>query len=43
MLRVAARDLAGATLEDVVAEISHVAEACLEAACRLAPATSAWR
>ena len=36
MLRVAARDLDGAALEDVVAEISRVAEACLEAACRLA-------
>ena len=36
MLRVAARDLNGASLEDVVEEISHVAEACLEAACRLA-------
>ncbi|HEY2803619.1 MAG TPA: bifunctional glutamine-synthetase adenylyltransferase/deadenyltransferase, partial [Actinomycetota bacterium] len=32
MLRVAARDLAGAPLEDVVAEISDVAEACIEAA-----------
>ena len=36
MLRVAARDLGGATLEDVVAEISSVAEACLSEACRLA-------
>ena len=36
MLRVAARDLDGASLEDVVEEISRVAEACLEAACRLA-------
>ena len=35
MLRVAARDLDGAGLEDVVAEISRVAEASLEAACRL--------
>jgi glutamate-ammonia-ligase adenylyltransferase len=35
MLRVAARDLDGASLEDVVEEISRVAEACLEAACRL--------
>jgi glutamate-ammonia-ligase adenylyltransferase len=35
MLRVAARDLDGAELEDVVAEISRVAEACLEAVCRL--------
>ncbi len=34
MMRVAARDLAGAGLEDVVAEISAVAEACLEAAAR---------
>ena len=36
MLRVAARDLDGASLEDVVEEISRVAEACLEAALRLA-------
>ena len=36
MLRVAARDLDGASLEDVVEEISRVAEACLEAACQLA-------
>ena len=36
MLRVAARDLSGATLEEVVAEISSVAEACLSEACRLA-------
>ena len=35
MLRAAARDLNGAALEDVVAEISRVAETCLEAACRL--------
>jgi glutamate-ammonia-ligase adenylyltransferase len=34
MLRVAARDLGGAPLEDVVAEISAVADACLELACR---------
>ena len=34
MARVAARDLGGAALEDVVAEISAIAEACLEAACR---------
>ena len=34
MVRVAARDLGGATMEDVVAEISAVAEACLEASCR---------
>lgn len=32
LARVAARDLAGATLEEVVAEISRVAEACLEVA-----------
>jgi [glutamine synthetase] adenylyltransferase / [glutamine synthetase]-adenylyl-L-tyrosine phosphorylase len=32
MLRVAARDLIGARLEDVVAEISDVAEACITAA-----------
>lgn len=36
MLRVAARDLSGASLEDVVEEISQVAEACLETAFRLA-------
>ena len=36
MLRVAARDLDGASLEDVVDEISRVAEVCLDAACRLA-------
>ena len=34
MLRVAARDLGGAAMEDVVTEISAVAEACLEEACR---------
>ena len=34
MMRIAARDLAGAGLEDVVAEISAAAEACLEAAVR---------
>ena len=33
MLRVAARDLQGGALEEVVAEISQVAEACLEEAC----------
>jgi len=33
MLRIAARDLAGAELEDVVAEVSAVAEACLRFAC----------
>ena len=43
MLRVAARDLDGASLEDVVEEISRVAEACLEAACAWPSATSAWR
>jgi glutamate-ammonia-ligase adenylyltransferase len=36
MLRVAARDLSGAPFEEVVAEISAVAEACLALACRLA-------
>jgi glutamate-ammonia-ligase adenylyltransferase len=40
MLRVAARDLSGALLDDVVAEISRVAEACVEAAClRMAAST----
>ena len=34
LLRIAARDLANASLEEVVAEISTVAEVCLEAACR---------
>ncbi len=34
LLRVAARDLSNAALEDVVAEISDVAEVCLQAACR---------
>ena len=34
LLRVAARDLLGSDLEDVVAEISAVADACLELACR---------
>jgi glutamate-ammonia-ligase adenylyltransferase len=34
LTRVAARDLAGAELESVVAEVSAVAEACLEAAVR---------
>ena len=38
LLRVAARDLEGAELEDVVAEISAVADACLELACREAAA-----
>ncbi len=35
MLRVAANDLDGAALEDVVAEISAVAETCLALACRV--------
>ena len=35
MLRVAARDLEGAELEEVVREISDAAEACIAAACRL--------
>ncbi|HEV8564191.1 MAG TPA: hypothetical protein VGR41_04710 [Actinomycetota bacterium] len=34
MLRIAARDLMGAPLEEVVTEISRVAEACLETAVR---------
>ncbi|MBI4260384.1 MAG: bifunctional glutamine-synthetase adenylyltransferase/deadenyltransferase [Actinobacteria bacterium] len=34
MLRVAARDLAGAALDDVVAEITALAESCLAEACR---------
>ena len=34
MMRIAARDLAGAPLEGVMAEISAVAEACLETAAR---------
>ncbi len=37
MLRIAARDLMGAGLEDVVAEISAVAEACLAEAARGTP------
>lgn len=36
MLRVAARDLSGAPLEEVTAEISAVAEVCLEHACATA-------
>jgi glutamate-ammonia-ligase adenylyltransferase len=36
MLRIAARDLAGASLEEVVGEVSDVAEACLAEACRRA-------
>jgi glutamate-ammonia-ligase adenylyltransferase len=39
MIRIAARDLTGAPLESVVAEISRVAEACLEAACRVSTET----
>ncbi|HVF07923.1 MAG TPA: bifunctional glutamine-synthetase adenylyltransferase/deadenyltransferase, partial [Actinomycetota bacterium] len=35
MMRVAARDLTGATLDDVLAEISAVADACITAALRL--------
>ena len=35
MLRVAARDLAGATLDDVVAEISAIADACIAEALAL--------
>ncbi|MEW6059231.1 MAG: DUF294 nucleotidyltransferase-like domain-containing protein [Actinomycetota bacterium] len=34
MLRVAARDLAGARFEEIVEEISDVAEVCLDEACR---------
>ncbi|MGH2635853.1 MAG: bifunctional [glutamine synthetase] adenylyltransferase/[glutamine synthetase]-adenylyl-L-tyrosine phosphorylase, partial [Actinomycetota bacterium] len=40
MLRIAARDLAGAGLEEVVAEISAVAEACLVRAAEAAGASS---
>lgn len=36
MLRVAARDLDGASMENVVEEISRIAEGCLQVACRLA-------
>ncbi len=39
MLRVAARDLAGAPVDDVVVEISDVADALFAAACGLAGAT----
>ena len=35
MMRIAARDLAGAPLEEVVAEISAVADACLAVGCRM--------
>ena len=38
MMRVAARDLGDASLDEVVAEISHVAEACLEEVVREAAA-----
>lgn len=45
MMRVAARDLAGATLDDVVAEISEIADACIAQALALtdqaAPALAA--
>jgi len=34
MMRVAALDLSGASFEDIVAEITSIAEACLGAACR---------
>ncbi|HEY5859865.1 MAG TPA: bifunctional glutamine-synthetase adenylyltransferase/deadenyltransferase, partial [Actinomycetota bacterium] len=34
MMRIAARDLGDASLDEIVAEISHVAEACLEVAVR---------
>ena len=34
MMRVAARDLGEATVEDIVAEITAIAESCLELACR---------
>ena len=34
MLRVAARDLSGAPFDDIVREITGIAEACLRAACR---------
>jgi glutamate-ammonia-ligase adenylyltransferase len=37
MLRVAARDLGGAPLEEVVAEISEIADACIAEALELAP------
>ncbi len=37
MARVAARDLGGATLEDVVAEISAIADACIARALSLVP------
>jgi [glutamine synthetase] adenylyltransferase / [glutamine synthetase]-adenylyl-L-tyrosine phosphorylase len=36
MVRLGARDLAGAPVEEVVAEISAIAEACLSLACRTA-------
>ncbi|MGZ8630910.1 MAG: [protein-PII] uridylyltransferase family protein [Actinomycetota bacterium] len=39
ILRVAARDLTGATLDDVVVEISAIADACIAEAMALAPGT----
>ena len=39
MLRVAARDLAGATLDDVVAEVSAIADACIAAGTLALPIT----
>jgi len=39
MMRVAARDLAGATLEEVVVEISAIADACIAQAIELGPDT----
>jgi glutamate-ammonia-ligase adenylyltransferase len=36
MIRIAGRDLAGTSLDDVVDEISAIAEVCLDVACRLA-------
>src|SRR2546429_8451322 len=41
ILRVATRDLAGATVDDVVREISDVADACVQAACPTALAVIA--
>jgi glutamate-ammonia-ligase adenylyltransferase len=37
--RVAARDLGGASVDEVIAELSHVAEACLRLAVRSTPGT----
>jgi glutamate-ammonia-ligase adenylyltransferase len=42
MLRVATRDLAGASLEDVVREVSDVADACVAAACGIVAADAAF-